>query len=403
MCIFTKLLKLVLKPNVKENNNFILIENDKDLKSFADAHQQVKQIGIDTEFVGEKRYKPLICLIQTASDVGNYIIDPLAISDLTPFLRLVENPDILKITHAGDNDYRGFYQNFGILPKNIFDTQIASAFLDFKYPISFKKLVETEFNYHLDKSHTVTQWDNRPLTRNQLQYALDDVLPLIELYERMTERLTKNGRITWAQEEFKQLELVSTYAKMVENEVVNNPIIYSLSHNERIFYLRLMVWRENIAKERNVNKDMIIPAKYIHTLVKGIKSGKNYFKDNRRFPINISNEYWKLFDDFYKEKPKENEILILSNIGKEPEEDLREEAIIDLIYGVIKYYCMENGISASIAFPKNMLKLMRQNDDLHVNFSSGWRSAFFGIEFNEMLTQRKSVNVIFKNGKIIIE
>ena len=104
------------------------------------------------------------------------------------------------------------------------------------------------------------------MTIDQLQYALDDVLPLIELYERMTERLTKNGRITWAQEEFKQLELVSTYAKLVENEVVSNPIIYSLSHNERIFYLRLMVWRENIAKERNVNKDMIIPAKYIHTL-----------------------------------------------------------------------------------------------------------------------------------------
>jgi hypothetical protein len=64
---------------------------------------------------------------------------------------------------------------------------------------------------------------------------------------------------------------------------------------------------------------------------------------------------------------------------------------------------MENGISASIAFPKNMLKLMRQNDDLHVNFSSGWRSAFFGVEFNQMFIQKKSVNVIFKNGKIIIE
>ena len=172
---------------MKENKNFILIENDRDLKLFADAHQQVKQIGIDTEFVGEKRYKPLICLIQTASEIGNYIIDPLVISDLSPFLQLIENPNILKITHAGDNDYRGFYQNFGILPKNIFDTQIASAFLDVKYPISFKKLVETEFNYHLDKSHTVTQWDNRPLTGDQLQYALDDVLPLIELYERLTE------------------------------------------------------------------------------------------------------------------------------------------------------------------------------------------------------------------------
>jgi ribonuclease D len=180
-------------------------------------------------------------------------------------------------------------------------------------------------------------------------------------------------------------------------------MIYSLSLNERIFYLRLMVWRENVAKERNVNKDMVIPAKYIHTLVKGIKSGKNYFKDNRRFPINISNDYWKLFDDFYKEKPRENELFLLSNIGKEPEEDLREEAIIDLIYGVIKYYCMENGISASIAFPKNMLKLMRQNDHLHAGFANGWRSSFFGMEFNEMLTQKKSVNVIFKNGKIIIE
>ena len=64
---------------------------------------------------------------------------------------------------------------------------------------------------------------------------------------------------------------------------------------------------------------------------------------------------------------------------------------------------MENGISASIAFPKNMLKNMRQNDNLHAGFANGWRSSFFGMEFNEMLTQKKSVNVIFKNGKIIIE
>lgn len=403
MCIFTTLLKLVLKLNVKENNKFILIENDSDLKLFADAHQQVKEIGIDTEFVGEKRYKPLICLIQTASEIGNYIIDPLVISDLSPFLQLIENPNILKITHAGDNDYRGFYQNFGILPKNIFDTQIASAFLDFKYPISFKKLVETEFNYHLDKSHTVTQWDHRPLTSDQLQYALDDVLPLIELYERMTERLIQNDRLSWAQEEFKQLELVGTYAKLVESEVVSNPMIYSLSLNERIFYLRLMVWRENVAKERNVNKDMVIPAKYIHTLVKGIKSGKNYFKDNRRFPINISNDYWKLFDDFYREKPRENELLLLSNIGKEPEEDLREEAIIDLIYGVIKYYCMENGISASIAFPKNMLKQMRLNEENQISFSDGWRSAFFGSEFNDILCKKKDIKVTFKDDSIIIQ
>jgi len=388
---------------VKENNNFILIENDAALRTFADHHQKVTQIGIDTEFVGEKRYKPLICLIQTSSEIGNFIIDPLSISNLSPFLELIENPAILKITHAGDNDYRGFYQNYGILPKNIFDTQIASAFLDFKYPISFKKLVDTEFSYQLDKSHTVTQWDNRPLSRDQLQYALDDVLPLLELYRRMTIKLIEKGRLSWAQEEFKLLELSSSYSKIIENEVITNPIIYSLSQNEKIFYLRLMVWRENMAKDKNVNRDMIIPAKYIHTLVKGIKSGRNYFKDNRRFPINIPNDYWKFFDEFFKEKPTDKELNILSNISKEPEEDLREEALIDLIYGVIKYYCMENGISASIAFPKNMLKQMRLNEESQISFSDGWRSAFFGSEFNDILCKKKDIKVTFKDDSIIIQ
>jgi len=388
---------------VKENNNFILIETDNDLKVFSDAHQKVTQMGIDTEFVGEKRYKPLICLIQTSSEIGNYIIDPLAIKDLSPFFAIIENPEILKITHAGDNDYRGFYQNYGILPKNIFDTQIASAFLDFKYPISFKKLVESEFSYHLDKSHTVTQWDNRPLTKDQLQYALDDVLPLLELCRRMTEKLKDIGRLTWAQEEFKQLEISSTYSKLIENEIVTNPIVYSLSQNEKIFYLRFMVWRENQAKEKNVNRDMIIPAKYVQTLVKGIKAGRSYFKDNRRFPMQISNDYWKIFEEFYKEKPSNKELNILSKISREPEDDLREEALIDLIYGVIKYYCMENGISASIAFPKNMLKQMRQREEDQVALLQGWRALFFGSEFNDILCKKKDINVTFKDHKIIIQ
>jgi ribonuclease D len=387
---------------VKKNNNFHFIANDADLQSFADLHQGVSQIGLDTEFVGEKRYKPLICLIQTSSELGNFIIDPLAISDVTPFLKLIENPEILKITHAGDNDYRGFYQNYGILPRNIFDTQIAYAFLDFKFPISFKKLVESELSYHLDKSHTVTQWDNRPLTKEQLQYALDDVLPLRELWRRLTERLIENGRLSWAHEEFNHFELSYSYARSIENEVIINPMVYSLSKMERVFYLRLMIWRENMAREKNVNRDMIIPSKYIHTLVKGIKSGRSYFKDNRRFPLNFSNDFWKVFEDFYKEKPNNLELEILSNINKEPEEDVREEALMDLIYGIIKFYCMENGISASLAFPKNMLKQIRQNEDGYDAFSKGWRASFFGAEFNDILSKRKDINVIFNKGKIII-
>jgi ribonuclease D len=381
----------------------MLIEDDSALKEFAALHQKVGYIGIDTEFVGEKRYKPLICLIQISSEFGNYIIDPLPLSDLSPFLHILENPEVLKITHAGDNDYRGFYQNYGILPQNLFDTQIASAFLDYKYPISFKKLVETELSYSLDKTHTVTQWDRRPLSEDQLQYALDDVLPLIELWRRMSQKLLEKGRLDWAQEEFKLLETLSYYAKNIENEILNNSIIHSFTQKEKIFYLRLVVWRDHLAKEKNVNRDMIIPSKFIQTLVKGIKSGKSFFKDNRRFPIHLSNEYWKILENFYHHKPEEKELDILSHITKESEEDLKEEALIDLIHGVIKYYCLEHGISSAIAFPKNMIKLIRQNKEQQLTFLNGWRSRFFGSEFNEILFKKKDIQLSFYPDKIIMQ
>ena len=119
-----------------------LIETEEDIQLFLKENQDIKWIGFDTEFIGEKRFHTLLCLVQLATENGNYLIDTLKLTSLPEILRIFEDPSILKLTHAGENDYRIFYQQFNIIPQNVFDTQIAAGFIGYKYPTSFQKLLD---------------------------------------------------------------------------------------------------------------------------------------------------------------------------------------------------------------------------------------------------------------------
>lgn len=109
--------------------NFTYIDTEKQLLDFINDNRDIKWMAFDTEFVGEKRYHPLLCLIQVVTENGSYIIDPIPLPSLSPFLSLIENERIVKITHAGDNDYRLLNNLYGVVPKNIFDTQVAAGFI----------------------------------------------------------------------------------------------------------------------------------------------------------------------------------------------------------------------------------------------------------------------------------
>ena len=156
--------------------------------------------------MGERRYKTLLCLIQVASVHGYFIIDPIEIADLSPFVGLVNDPAIVKITHAGENDYRILSQQFGATPKNLFDTQIAAGFAGYRYPISFRQLVESQLSIRLDKGMAVTDWEKRPIPNNQLLYALNDVVPLYDLYQQLQVKLEEVGHLDWMLSECKRYE-----------------------------------------------------------------------------------------------------------------------------------------------------------------------------------------------------
>ena len=169
--------------------NYTLIETTKALEEFYSANCTTPWMALDTEFIGERRFETLLCLIQVATSEGFFLIDPIQLKDLTLFLKLLEDPNILKITHAGENDYRLINQVYNIIPQNIFDTQIAAGFVGLGYPTSYGKLVEKELNCVLDKGYAATDWEARPLKRKQLEYALSDVTHLREIYESQRNQL----------------------------------------------------------------------------------------------------------------------------------------------------------------------------------------------------------------------
>ena len=121
---------------------FTFIEDAAGMDEFARINAGISWMGFDTEFIGEKRFVTLICLIQVATEHGFFLIDPLKVEDLTHLLNMLTDENIMKIVHAGDNDYRLFHTHYGIIPKNTFDTQLTSAFLGYKYPVAFHKLMD---------------------------------------------------------------------------------------------------------------------------------------------------------------------------------------------------------------------------------------------------------------------
>ncbi|MEL6922928.1 MAG: ribonuclease D, partial [Bacteroidota bacterium] len=242
-----------------EVQQFVLIEEAAELSRFYEENKAVEWLCFDTEFIGERRYLTLLCLIQVGTVNGFYMIDALKIKDLQPFFKLIEDPNILKITHAGDNDYRLLNAVGGVVPKNVFDIQLAAGFVGYKYPVSFRKLVGNELGIHLAKSYTVADWEARPLAAKALKYALEDVLYLYPIYERIMQKLQELNRVDWVAEENLVWEKAETYELHPYREALKGSLIKNLKPQQQAFLLRLYVWRDEEARRKNYSKEMILP------------------------------------------------------------------------------------------------------------------------------------------------
>ncbi len=178
-----------------------IIDSPHELHALAQGLSGAAVLAMDTEFLRERSYRPQLCLVQLASDQSEACIDPLALDDLSPLSSLLSSPGHTKVLHAAGQDLEVLHLRLGILPAPLFDTQIAAALCGLGEQIGYAALVERLFGVQLDKAHSRTDWSRRPLTAEQLRYALEDVRYLPEAHAILEARLDALGRLDWLRED----------------------------------------------------------------------------------------------------------------------------------------------------------------------------------------------------------
>ena len=384
--------------------NFILVDNVATYQRFLEENQSIDWLVFDTEFVGEKRYHTLLCLIQAGTVNGFYIIDPLRIKDLSAFYQLLMNPSILKITHAGENDYRLLYRAFKILPKNVFDTQIAAAFVGYNYPTSFGRLVENEVGVSLGKGYTVSNWESRPINQKQLKYALNDVLYLRELYDKLSNKLEDKGRTSWATEEFAKMELKEHYEIDIYKEAFNNSLIKKINPQEQIFLIRLFEWRRQLAETRNHSKEMVLSTKFIGPIIKNIRSGKAALKNHRRLPNFVVEQFWDQFNELHQQKITDKERKILNRIPSPLPDSNGQETSMELMSLLLKMKAERESIATGMLTLGIEMKRMKADIQFFdEKLAKGWRKEFIGEAMIHWIKKREHLDVEFNREECVLK
>lgn len=219
----------------------------------AERARETGRLGIDTEFMGEGRYQPLLCLIQIALDDGEggaevIVLDPLTEEyDPAPLADVLADPAVEIVLHAARQDVALLRRDWGREITNVFDTQVAAGFAGMRAQLGYEPLLKETLGVRLRKSASFTRWDDRPLTEEQLGYAREDVLHLLQVASALQGRLTDLGRLDWAREECAAFTAIDDRRDL---DVVFGklPRVNSLDPAQRAVARELVAWREESAR-----------------------------------------------------------------------------------------------------------------------------------------------------------
>jgi len=235
----------------------VMITTQRDLEELVRELVQEDAIALDTEFHGERRYWPDLYLIQINCGRGPLAIDPLEVEDLTALAPLLGSEGTVKVIHSARNDIEILMHHTGCELRSVFDTQLAAAFLGFDRQPSLLRLVKAECGVFPKKGQTLSDWSMRPLAEDQLEYALDDVRYLLEIYGNQMKRLRESGRLEWYRQEAESLMDPSTYGNSIRR-IFKKIRSRSKIRKNRMGVLWAMVkWREQAAMEINRPRNFV--------------------------------------------------------------------------------------------------------------------------------------------------
>ena len=246
---------------MNESPEVSYITSDEEFATLCKRWQDSFAIALDTEFMRTNTFYAKIGLLQIADEDSVYLIDPLEIKDWDCFRELLINSNCIIVVHSASEDLNLLLTHIACLPKNLFDTQLAAAFLGLGFSLSYQALVEQQTGITVEKGETRSDWLRRPLTENQLQYAANDVIYLLDIANTLRDALISKSRLSWFEAE---TETMLKAAEQVEDEVYWRTLYAGISNAWRLsdealrFSRRLCLWRETESRLRNRPRSWIV-------------------------------------------------------------------------------------------------------------------------------------------------
>lgn len=335
-------------------------------------------VTVDTEFLREKTFWPILCLIQVAAPDEEHIVDPLADGlDLAPFWALMADRNVLKVFHAARQDVEIVHHLAGIVPEPMFDTQVAAAVCGYGESVGYGQLVAQTTKGRIDKTSQFTDWSRRPLSKKQLDYALSDVTWLREVYERLRDELAAKGRTGWLEEEMATLSDPATY-DVAPEDAWKRLKMRARKPRELEVLKHIARWREEQARGRDVPRSRVLKDDALYEIATQQPETKAELAGLRAVPGGFENSRHA---GGLLEAVAEGMAVPEDDLPRLPKRRAPSEAVtsaLELLKVLLRIVAERESVGARVIASSDDLAAIAADDDADVLALQGWRRKMFG-------------------------
>ncbi len=356
-------------------------------------------VTVDTEFLRETTFWPILCVVQLASDEEALAIDALAEGlDLQPLLGLMADEDVVKVFHASRQDLEIFWKLSGVLPTPLFDTQVAAMVCGFGDQVSYSEIVQSICRVTIDKSSRFTDWARRPLAEAQIAYALNDVIHLRDVYKALVQRLAATGRQSWLDDEMKALTSTEIYEQHPERAWERYKG-RARKPRDLAVLMELAAWRESEAQARDVPRSRVLKDDVLIELALAVPRNTEALGNLRAFPRGMerSRAGGEILEAIARGLARDPKTL--PKIERERRNGASVGATVELLKVLLRQVSEESGVAGKLIATVDELEAIAASDVANVPALSGWRRKLFGDRALGLKHGRLALTV--ENGKVV--
>ena len=375
----------------------LYVDDNEKLQQLCDSIKDAPLLILDTEFIREKTYRAKLCLLQIATDDIVACVDPIALSDISVLMNIINDKNKIKVLHAARQDYEIFFDLTNQLPQPLFDSQLAASLLGYGEQVGYGSLVQKVLGVQLDKAHTRTDWSKRPLSDAQIRYASDDVVYLRELYPILKNQLLEQGRESWLDDEFDALcqpELFVTRPEEAWNRVKG---INRLRPRQLAAAKNISEWREKMAIKKDLPRRWILADDIVLAAAQLLPKNISQLESIANVKKSVIDNSGEIILDCVK-KALELKETDLPSIKKPTRLSANQEIIADLLLTLLKLIANKQNISpANIANRKMIEKLILGEKDIPL--LQGWRNKLAGEKLHNLLSNKVGLHI--ENNEVV--